>query len=130
MSDQAFINGFLKRAADYGVSEAEAIELLKEAAPKIVTKGRIPLISKLIGERRAVGIKNVKHKRSLRDIGGAPRPQLKPGHKAPEPVKNEIYNRPSDKTIAVGGGVAATGAAAYAAKKIHDKSKDKKTSEE
>jgi hypothetical protein len=31
MSDQAFINGFLKRAADYGVSEAEAIELLKEA---------------------------------------------------------------------------------------------------
>jgi hypothetical protein len=31
MSDQAFINGFLKRAADYGVIEAEAIELLKQA---------------------------------------------------------------------------------------------------
>ena len=31
MSEQSFINGFLKRAADYGVSEAEAIELLKQA---------------------------------------------------------------------------------------------------
>jgi hypothetical protein len=29
--DEAFINGFVKRAADYGVSEAEAIELLKQA---------------------------------------------------------------------------------------------------
>ena len=118
MSDQAFINGFLKRASDYGVSEAEAIELLKEAAPKIVTKGRIPLVSKLIGERRAVGTVGVRGPLRRKGL-----PQRKIN-------KTEIYNRPSDKTIAVGGGVAATGAAAYTAKKIHDKSKDKKTSEE
>jgi hypothetical protein len=31
MNEQAFINGFLKRAADYGVSENEAIEILKKA---------------------------------------------------------------------------------------------------
>jgi len=32
MSEQAFINGFLKRAADYGVSETEAIEILEKQA--------------------------------------------------------------------------------------------------
>jgi hypothetical protein len=32
MSEQAFINGFVKRAADYGVSEAEAIEILEKQA--------------------------------------------------------------------------------------------------
>jgi len=30
--NEAFINGFVKRAADYGVSEAEAIEILEKQA--------------------------------------------------------------------------------------------------
>ena len=41
MSEQAFINGFLKRAADYGVSEAEAIELLKIAKEKTTPRKRV-----------------------------------------------------------------------------------------
>lgn len=31
---QAFVNGFVKRAAEYGVNEYQAIELLKQAAPQ------------------------------------------------------------------------------------------------
>jgi len=36
---QAYISGFVKRASEYGYSEAQAIELLKQAAPGLVTGG-------------------------------------------------------------------------------------------
>jgi hypothetical protein len=41
-TQQAYINGFFKRAAEYGFSEQEATELLKSAAPPAVTSVAAP----------------------------------------------------------------------------------------
>ena len=32
---QAYINGFVKRASEYGINQNEAIELLKSAGPQV-----------------------------------------------------------------------------------------------
>jgi hypothetical protein len=74
MNEQAFINGFLKRAADYGVSENEAISILKQAtiplnseisAPKhyhlplgeddAITKGLNSVGDAAVGAGQAIG---------------------------------------------------------------------------
>lgn len=43
-TEQAYIEGFVKRASEYGFSEHEAIELLKQAGKKIGVPKKAPSI--------------------------------------------------------------------------------------
>ena len=106
MSEQAFINGFLKRAADYGVSENEAISILNE-------KSAAPIGPILNGLGRVGNIANKAFPglgASLRAGLGAERGVASPLTSVlrPPSVGQSIRNTGIPILLGAGGGVAGT----------------------
>jgi hypothetical protein len=55
--ETAYIEGFIKRAADYGVNEQAALSLFKQANPNIQSAGKAPAVKPSLSRPSAKKIK-------------------------------------------------------------------------
>ena len=60
-TEQAYINGFVKRAMEYGYSQKEAMDILNKLAEPIAFKKPAPAAAKqkALGSVRSEGLKNL-----------------------------------------------------------------------
>jgi hypothetical protein len=91
--EQAYINGFVKRAAEYGIDENEALEILKEAAPHFINDVREGL-SNLINPESSLGFSDAIGNSEKRELWNKSNEQLK-AFGIPEHIAKYFQNNAS-----------------------------------